>query len=114
MDTYFSESTMTPSSEMSQAAKSTLKDFFFGKIIALENMTKTDYRLTKQNQIVKLQTDIEKLINANRYGFFEIVILEHKCDDILNVDAGVIVKNFRHYLTNRNPDKFRKIGRAHV
>ena len=109
MEKIFKEPTQTPSSQMSQAAKSALKDFFFGKLLWLENTAEIDYKFTKQTQIQKLQTDIEKLINANRYAFFEVVILEANCDDIDNVDAGVIVKNFRHFLVNRQPDKFRII-----
>ena len=107
MDNYFSESTETPYSEMSQAAKFTLNDFFFNKVMALDNMARTDYRLTKQCQIKALKFDIEKSINANRYAFFEVVTLEPKCDDIENIDTGILVKNFRHFLPNREPDKFR-------
>jgi len=88
---------------VNEFVKTILGYIFYEKIRELEKQSGKTLVYSTQNQLQIMNENILELIQTNPYSFFEVIVLENKCEDIINAKLSIKVKNFKHFQENRNP-----------
>jgi hypothetical protein len=87
---------MNDVSTLNKEAQLLLRNLFYNRLVQLETKSNESIVFSKQMEIKKLQDQVERFIETNPDGKFEIRVLEKNTENIENYRHAIVIKNYRH------------------